>query len=57
MHIYWRIQQDLNCLGEVLIFKNPSFIREYTNWAAKKAACLAMLENIDLEKTIEAELN
>lgn len=57
MHIYWRIQQDLNCLGEVLIFKSPALIREYTNWARKKAGCLAMIEGITLSSDFEAKLN
>ncbi len=57
MHIYWRIQQDLNCLGEVLIFKSPSLIREYTKWARKKAGCLAMIEGITLSADFEAKLN
>lgn len=57
MHIYWRIQQDLHCLGEVLIFKDPCLIREYTNWAKKKAACLAMIEGINLRERPDVRLN
>ncbi|MFO8110987.1 MAG: hypothetical protein R6T92_00610 [Desulfosalsimonadaceae bacterium] len=57
MHIYWRIQQDLTCLGEVLLFKNPCLIREYTNWAKKKAACLAMIEGINLLESADVRLN
>jgi hypothetical protein len=57
MHFYWRIQQDLLCLGEFLIFKDPALIREYTAWAQKNAASLAMIEDFDLSAPLAASLN
>ena len=46
MHIYWRIQQDLNCLGEVIQFHDPSFIRSQRQWVQRNAAGIAMAESI-----------
>jgi len=46
MHIYWRVQQDLNCLGEVIQFHDPSFIRSQRQWIQRNAAGIAMAESI-----------
>lgn len=42
MHIYWRIQQDLTCLGETLLFHDPSLIRALREWVKKNHAGLLM---------------
>lgn len=39
MHLYWRIKEELLYLGEVLVFLDPRFAREYTRWVEK--ACRA----------------
>lgn len=45
MYFYWRIQQDLSCLGEFLIFRDPSFNRCFRQWLQKNAAGLAWAED------------
>jgi hypothetical protein len=35
MHLYWRIKEELLYLGEVLVFLDPRFTREYRRWAQK----------------------
>lgn len=35
MHQYWRIKEELLYLGEVLVFLDPRFVREYTRWVKK----------------------
>jgi hypothetical protein len=57
MHLYWRIQQDLNCLGEMIIFHDPGFIRKFRQWMRKNAAGLAAAEDISLEDLIRPSLN
>jgi hypothetical protein len=39
MHLYWRIKEELSYLGEVLVFVDPRFIREYRRWVKK--TCVA----------------
>jgi hypothetical protein len=36
MHLYWRIKEELSYLGEVLVFIDPRFIREYRRWVEKR---------------------
>ena len=35
MHQYWRIKEELLYLGEVLVFLDPRFLREYRRWVEK----------------------
>jgi hypothetical protein len=51
MYLYWRIQQDLNCLGEFLIFRDPSFNRCFRLWMRKNAGGVAGAEDWHLEKS------
>ena len=46
MYLYWRIQQDLNCLGEVIQFHDPTFIRSMRNWVLKNYIGLALAEEL-----------
>ncbi len=48
MHIYWKVQQDLNCLGEVLRLADPSLKRAFKQWLNKNFSGLAMAERQDL---------
>jgi len=57
MYIYWRIQQDLNCMGEVIKFHDPSFIRCYLQWLERHAAAISMAENCNLEQWPQPSLN
>ena len=36
MYVYWRIQQDLNCLGEMIVFHDPSFHPKISAMGAEK---------------------
>ena len=41
MHFYWRVKEELRYLGEVLIFLDPSLLREYRRWIEKNCRALA----------------
>lgn len=47
MYLYWHIQQDLNFLGEFILFHDPVMIQSFKKWVRKNAAGLAMAENIN----------
>lgn len=49
MYLYWRIQKDLDCLGEDLILHHPGFTRSFRQWVHKNAEALALAEGF-LEK-------
>ena len=36
MHLYWRIKEELLYLGEVLVFHDPRFTREYNRWFERR---------------------
>lgn len=57
MYIYWRIQQDLNCLGEILRFIDPALKRCYIQWLCKNAAGIALAEDLPLEMLFQRSLN
>lgn len=38
MHLYWRIKEELLYLGEVLVFVDPRFVREYRRWVRRRFA-------------------
>jgi hypothetical protein len=46
MHLYWRIQQDLNCLGEIIIFHDPSLIRSLRTWLRKNYSMVVLAEGL-----------
>ncbi len=49
MHLYWRVQSDLNEIGNHLILVHPNLIREYKKWIRKNARGLALAEGITWE--------
>ncbi len=51
MHSYWRINEELKYLGEVLIFHDPGLKRCYEEWILRKADVLSVLGTDD-EKEI-----
>ena len=57
MYVYWRIQQDLNCLGEVILFHDPSLVRCLREWVRKNFAGLAAAEGLFQDDTARASLN
>ena len=42
VYFYWRIMEELKYLGEVLVFHDPSFKREYRQWIQKNQSGLAL---------------
>ncbi len=50
MYLYWRIQQELNEMGNVLVFHHPSFIRAFEKWVKKNAGGLAMAEDFTWDR-------
>lgn len=42
MHLYWRVQNDLDCLGEVIHFHDPGLIRCLRSWVRKNMTGLVM---------------
>lgn len=46
MYLYWRIQQDLNCLGEVIHFHDPAFVNAFRKWVRKNFHNLAAVESL-----------
>jgi hypothetical protein len=57
MHLYWRVQQDLNCLGETIIFHEPCFIRSLRQWVRKNTAGIAQAEDVSLKDLIHPSMN
>ena len=57
MHLYWRVQQDLNCLGETINFHDPSFIRSFHIWVQKNIAGLQLAEDFDPEQITSPCMN
>jgi hypothetical protein len=44
MFICWRVQQDLSCLKEILLFHDPGLIRCCRQWVRCHAAAIALAE-------------
>jgi hypothetical protein len=57
MYFYWRVQQDLNCLGEILTFIDPALKRCYARWIRKNASGIALAEGLPLETLFQQSLN
>jgi len=52
MLFYWRVQSDLNEIGNLLVFKHPNLSREFKKWVRKNAGGLALTEDFTWD-TIE----
>jgi len=57
MHLYWRIQQDLSCLGETIGFTHPGFRRSYFLWVRKNAVGIALAEGWCIKALARPSLN
>ncbi|MCP4746177.1 MAG: hypothetical protein GY874_08560 [Desulfobacteraceae bacterium] len=57
MHLYWRIQQDLNCMGEQIYFHDPVMIRALKLWVHKNITGLTLAAEIFDEKSVQPSLN
>ena len=42
MYFYWRMMEELKYLGEILVFHDPRFKREYRQWVRKNQGGLAL---------------
>ncbi len=40
MYFYWRVMEELKYLGEILVFHDPGFKREFRRWIQKNQAGL-----------------
>ncbi len=45
MHFYWRIQHELNSMGEFLIFLDPSLNRCFRDWIRRNISGLSYSED------------
>ena len=57
MFVYWRVQQDLLCLGEVIQFHDPSFIREIQKWIRRNIAGISLAHGYKADGWIPPSLN
>jgi len=57
MYLYWRIQQDLNCLGEFLMFRDPCFSRCFRDWMRRNATGIALAEEWIWQSAPKSHLN
>lgn len=57
MHLYWWIQNDLDCLGEVIQFTDPVLIRSMRQWVRKNMAALVMAEDFFSCEAFDVNLN
>ena len=57
MQLYWRIQQDLYCLGELIRFHDPCLARAMRCWVRKNATGLALAESLSLSLYLQVSLN
>ncbi len=53
MYFYWRIMEELKYLGEVLVFHDPSFKREYRFWIQKHQVGLVLSAVERKRKTLD----
>jgi hypothetical protein len=57
MYLYWRVQQDLSCLGEAIVFHDPRFSREFRQWALRNIEGLRLAADFDPETALQPNLN
>ena len=57
MYLYWRIQQDLNCLGEFLVFRDPCFTRTLREWVQRNVAGIALAEDLTTADMLRVSIN
>jgi hypothetical protein len=57
MYLYWRVQQDLSCLGETIVFHDPKFSREFKAWVMRNAGGLRLAIDFDPELALGPNLN
>lgn len=45
MYLYWRVQQDLDCMGEVLHLHDPALKRALRHWVRKHFSALSLIQD------------
>jgi hypothetical protein len=53
MHFYWRVKEELRYLGEVLIFRDPTLLREYRRWLRRNRAVLVYTTSEGMSRTTQ----
>ena len=57
MHLYWRVQNDLECLGEVIHFNDPGLVRCLQLWVRKNMAGLIMAAGLYSHESLGVSRN
>ena len=57
MFFYWRVQQDLHDLKEIIVFHDPSFLRSYQKWLKRNVSGIMLAEGIDFSRILISGLN
>ncbi len=57
MHFYWRIQQDLNSMGETIEFRDPRLVRCYRKWLRRNIAGIFSTMEFDFAKLTRPSMN
>lgn len=55
MYLYWRIQQDLNCLGEFIQFHDPALRNAMHKWAKRNFNRMVLAESLASGPDISTE--
>ncbi|MFO7802377.1 MAG: hypothetical protein R6V55_08800 [Desulfovermiculus sp.] len=55
MYLYWRIQQDLNCLGEFIQFHDPALRNAMHKWAKRNFNRMVLAESLTSSPDISNE--
>ena len=50
MHFYWRVIEELKCLGETWIIRDPGLLRNYLRWIERKGAAIALSDEVRAPK-------
>jgi hypothetical protein len=53
MYLYWRIQQDLNCLGEYIQFHDPALFNAMRKWVRKNYSRMIVAESLSSSDEIQ----
>lgn len=52
MYLYWRVQQDLNEIGNFIIFHHPGLAQAFEKWVRKNVGGLAVAEYLGREELL-----
>jgi len=57
MHLYWKVIEELKFLGESIVFRDPSLLREYKRWVEKNVYELLLSYGFEIEEIPFVSLN